>query len=149
MSSAGVMKNLEHLIINGKANSTLQNGVPNPDWSYYFPKLKSLKLKPTTTGSTEGQAGGWFKLGHYAFAGIPASLTYMELGGLQNESLYFHSGGYFRNDFSYRIGNTNGLTLVVYRDAYDAKGGFINGSVDPGTTIIQYHYQTGELLTAS
>ena len=68
------------------------------------------------------------------------------------------SAGYFRKNNSQldppwtqgcRIGNTNGLTLVVYMRNYNARSGFYNNNTLPldTTTLIVKSSITGEVLT--
>ena len=151
LSSAGIMTHCESLTITGKAGQTAntwQNGVLNT-WANYVPNLKSLRLKPTSNAKTEYNDAGYFTLGHYNFNNIPASLKYIEIGSLQSDGLYFAYGGYFRNDLNtINIYNTNGLTIVLYRASYSSTGGFTRGPAE-NTTVIQYNWITGELLTAS
>lgn len=158
INNCGVMEHLEELTIIGKCASsanTWQNGSSSPLWKTNFPNLKKLILKPTENAYPEGQTGGYFKFGHYAFTGLPDCVEYIELGSLQNEGLYFYGAGYFRSDMpvppgtsAYSTGTAHGLTLVVYRPDYKANGGFGNGIVAPNTTIICRNYITGEIMTA-
>lgn len=148
----GLMENLESLTITGLIINTQANSTTTlPNLSTYAPNLKRFILAPTsfTTGNV-------IKFGHYPFTGIPASLIYIQLGHV-NSTIYWQGGGYFRNDGDtaglsnkYMVGNTNGLELVVYTDAYKAtNGGFANGTTAPTTTITQYLYTDGSPLTAS
>lgn len=148
----GLMENLESLTITGRiinTESTTQITLPN--LSTYAPNLKRFIFAPTRIST-----GNVIKFGHYQFNGIPQSLTYIQLGSV-NDTIYWSGGGYFRSDGldaglsnKNMVGNTNGLELVVYTNAYKAtNGGFANGTTAPTTTITQYLYTDGSPLTAS
>lgn len=115
------------------------------------PNLESIKIKPVTCKNND------FIIGHYAFSWIPASVQYVEIGSLESEGVRFNNGGYFRNNNSELdppwtqgivLGNTNGLTLVVYRNAYSSTGGFYSPiGLLSTTTIIVRDSVSGEILT--
>lgn len=114
-------------------------------WSSYVPNLERLIINPTSTGlSTK-----LFSVGHYAFTGLQ-KCTFLQLGGLKDDGYcYFNGGGYFRNDNDVKtVGTAAGLELVVYSTAYHVRGGFNNGTKAASTTITQYNWETGEVLTA-
>lgn len=153
LSRYGTMEELEELTITGLLLATNSTGSINSgalNIGTYCPKLKKLIIAPTLvkySNSTLTQ----INTGHYAFSGIPASLTYIQLGSI-NETIKARGGGYFRNDGTSaglsgntNLGNTNGLELVIYTDTYRDKGGF-TGTVENTTVIKEYLYTDGSVL---
>ena len=156
LSKYGTMEELEELTITGTLIAMNGTGSINSNAlniGTYCPNLKKLIIAPTVLRYSGTTVITTLNSGHYAFTGIPASLTYIQLGSV-NEEIYWNSSGYFRNDGTSaglsgntKIGNTNGLELVVYTDSYKANGGF-TGTVESTTVIKEYLYTDGSVLTA-
>ena len=119
-----------------------------------FPRLKKLHIQPTEMRDGGGNVisdtdanYNAFTFGHYIFSGT--NLTELTLGKLNGP---FHKGGgYYRNkneldESTNSVGSTDGLTLKIYTDEYRAVGGFMS-SLAANTTLIEYDYLTGEVLT--
>ena len=159
MTRYGEMPYLEDLTITGicrnNGSSVLLAASSTVFTVQKYPRLKTLRIQPTETRNSTGGTYAsdnalynCFKFGHYIFA--YTNLTTLILGKVGGP--YWAGGGYFRNkdengNTTSTIGSTAGLTLKVYTDQYRAKGGFANGNVASNTTIIEYDYLTGEILT--
>lgn len=148
LNSYGTMDSLEELTITGSIRGVngymLQNGQFN--WNTYAPNLKKLYIIPTIVykSGSSTETASYISFGHYAFSGLP-NLEYLQLGALKDDGYCCFSGaGYFKTG---DIAPTK-MTLVAYRTSYHAKGGFNNGNLPSGTTLIQYDWTTGEVLYA-
>ena len=156
----GDMAYLEDLTLTGivRNASTGSMEITNGDFSTsHFPRLKKLKIQPTEVRNSSGNAYAEgdsaynkLKIAHYAFNGT--DLTELTLGKVGGP--YLFSSGYYRNDLpkppgtsSYQIGSESGLTLKIYVAAYDSKACFMTGPA-PNTSVTQYDYTNGEVLTA-
>ena len=160
------MPYLTELTLTGTMRYVINNGaIINTDKMFSttkYPLLKKLHIVPTevlttTGGSASGQT--WYnqmKTGNYVFS--ESNLTELTIGKVGGP--YAISGGYFRNDMpvppginGYSIGSSDGLTLKIYVASYLTDCGFLPGGVltsnlASNTTVIQYDYLTGEVLTA-
>lgn len=154
MNRYGKMEHLEDLTLTGVMRYALNGSLIQSQSfkSTTLPALKRLAIQPTEIRSqrresTSGQSYyGSFGFGHYVFN--DTNLTGLILGRLGGP--FYTSAGYFRNDSptgdKYAVGSTDGLTLTTYTEAYRDRAGFMR-SVLSTTTIYQYDYLTGELLT--
>ncbi len=155
----GTMSELVDLTLTGKMRIVASGNICNTEKAFSvskFPKLKKLKIVPTEIRTSNGSAidpsdsaYNVMKFAHYVFG--ESNLQELTLGKVGGP--YWGGAGYYRNatesgESAYTIGSTDGLTLKVYVAEYKAKGGFANGSVASNTTIIEYDYTTGEVLTA-
>ena len=156
----GDMPYLEDLTLTGIARNTAaaSMAITKGDFSTsHFPRLKKLKIQPTDVRNANGNSYSEsdaqynkLKLGHYAFTGTDLTeLTIGKVGGP-----YLEGGGYFRDDMpqppgtsTYQAGSASGLSLKIYVASYLANSGFTNGPA-PNTTVTQYDYTTGEVITA-
>lgn len=155
----GDMPYLEDLTLTGTMRnaSTDSAEITAGDFSTgHFPLLKKLKIQPTDVRKNTGAAyagsdSGYnkLKLSHYAFDGT--DLTELVLGKVGGP--YFVGGGYFRKDMptppgtnAYQIGSESGLSLKIYVASYLENAGFTTGPA-PNTTVTQYDYTTGEVIT--
>lgn len=149
----GAMEHLEELTIIGDFYSDNAAGIQSTeigDIATNAPGLKRLIINPSSVSGKNSL----LRFGHYCFNTIPASLTYLQLSGV-NQTVYFGGGGYFRDNGTaaglsnkYMVGNTNGLELVLYTDSYRANGGFGSSTLAPTTTLKEYLYTDGSELTA-
>lgn len=148
----GTAEHMEELIITGSIMATNQYNIVRDtwNWSTYVPNLKKLTIIPTKMyNSSNTSPVDYFTCAHYTFTGMP-HVTELQLGGLKDDGLcYFGSGGYFRSDNGVRtVGTSAGLHLIAYRTSYHVRGGFENGTVAGTTTITQYNWETGEVMTS-
>ena len=151
-SALGEMPYLEELTLTGKVKYVNSANILTTEAAFpvsRFPLLKKLHIQPTEIYSGNTLATNQlFKFSHY-----PASysnLTELTLGKLGGP--YWDGGGYYRKydengNINYTIGSTSGLTLSAYVASYRANGGFSSGSVAANTTIIEYDYTNGEVVT--
>lgn len=156
LTKYGTMEELEELTLTGKLfaeNSTGAISAISLDIGTYCPHLKKLIIAPTWLTYSLDNRITTLQCGHYNFNNIPASLTYIQLGSV-NQEIYFVGSSYFRNDGlsaglskDYITGNTNGLELVLYTDQYLADAGF-TGTMADTTTVKQYLYTDGSVLSA-
>ena len=151
----GQMPYIEELTLVGTIRNTSAGTLCSTNGMFSqtkFPILKKLHIMPDecrtgSGGTTENQ---YFKFGHYVFTGT--NLTELTLGKLGGP--YYTTGGYFRQSDlpnppgpnGNAVGSEDGLTIKMYTDSYKSAAGFI-GSIAPTTTVIQYDYLTGEVLT--
>lgn len=149
-STYGTMDELEELTLTGRFYWT-GSGAGTSNIGTYAPKLRKFVMAPT---SASGSSTEYFKFAHYAFSGIPATLTYLQLGSINPNVYCMVNSAYFRNDgvsaglpSNNIIGNTNGIEIVMYSNQYRVNGGFLD-TVDANTTIKQYLYTDGSVLTA-
>ena len=155
----GTMSELVDLTLTGKMRIAGSDLICNTDKIFpvsKFPKLKKLTIVPTEIRASNGSAidpsdstYNVMKFGHYVFS--ESNLQELTLGKVGGP--YWVGAGYYRKATesgasAYSIGSTDGLTLKVYVAEYKANGGFGNGSVLSTTTIIEYNYTTGEVITA-
>ena len=103
------------------------------------PNLEVLRLKPVYCGN------GGFRAGYYAFKWLQHLFDILKLAHQKVKE----SAGYFRKNNSQldppwtqgcRIGNTNGLTLVVYMINYNARSGFYNNNKRIPYLMIWYFF---------
>ena len=159
LSRYGNMPYLEELTLTGIArratSAQLISNYPILGTDRY-PLLKKLHLQPTEMRDGSGNVIGTsdanynaFDFGHYIFNGT--NLTELTLGRVGGP--FCKGGGYFRNDMlcppgtaSTDVGSIDGLTVKIYTDTYRSNAGF-SASASPYTTIIEYDYTTGEVLT--
>ena len=152
----GTMEYLEELTITGIGRNNSANTLLVASTAYFtvakFPRLKKVAIQPTeirnSSGSNYDPVRTYFTAGHYVFNN--SNLQEVVLGKLGGP--YWAGGGYYRNkdengNSTNTIGSTVGLTLKVYTNQYRAKGGFGNGNLASNTTVIEYDYTTGEILT--
>lgn len=115
-----------------------------------YPRLKKLHIEPTEIYNGNSLAATQkFSFTHYQFS--YTNLTELTIGKLGGP--YWNGAGYYRKkdengNTIYTTGSTDGLTLKVYVASYLDKGGFNSGAVAANTTIIEYDYTNGEVLTA-
>ena len=123
-----------------------------------YPLLKKLHIIPTevldgsgTQYSSDSARYNCFSFGHYIFT--TSNLTELTLGKVGGP--YFNGGGYYRNDCptppgttAYNVGSLDGLTLKIYVNAYQSPAAGFMSELASNTTVIQYDYQTGEVLTS-
>jgi len=151
----GEMEYLEELTLSGIIHVVSAAGDISNDstgwWGTNFPNLKKLTISPDSIAWDKSYSTT-LKFGHYAFTGIPASLTNIQFGKV-GAPYSAGNNGYFRNDGidagltkKTAIGNTNGLTITIYTDEYKANAGFM-GTVESNTVINEYSYIDGTPLT--
>ena len=152
----GTMQYLEELTITGtvrntNANTTMASGTVYFNVSRY-PILKKVTIAPTAVKNNSGNdydpVRNYINGSHYNFS--RSNLRELVLGRLGGP--YWNGAGYYRNydeqgNSTTTVGSTDGLTLKVYVNGYKAKGGFSNSTVASNTTIIEYDYLTGEIVT--
>lgn len=152
----GQMPYLEELTLVGTVRLTSAGTLSSTNSQFSqtkFPMLKKLHLMPDEirTGSGTTTENQYVKFGHHVFTGT--NLTELTLGKLGGP--YYKGGGYFRQSDlpnppgpnGNAVGSEDGLTIKMYTDSYKSAAGFM-GSIAPTTTVIQYDYLTGEVLTA-
>lgn len=159
LSRFGTMSELVDLTLTGKMRNNSAGVIGGTEKVFpvsKFPKLKKLAIVPTEIRDSSGNAYdpsnsayNVMKFGHYVFS--ESNLQELTLGKVGGP--YWVSGGYYRKTTesgasAYTIGSTDGLTLKVYVAEYKQKGGFGSGTVAANTTIIEYDYTTGEVITA-
>lgn len=156
MDQYGIMEHLEDLTLTGVMRYALGNGSLIQSAGIFgsatLPALKRLAIQPTEIRNAAGKSTsdqsyyGRFIFGHYVFK--LTNLTELILGRLGGP--FFIGTSYFRNDGptsdKYAVGSADGLTLTTYTDVYRDRAGFMHSTL-PTTTIYQYDYLTGELLT--
>lgn len=157
----GSMPYLRELTLTGVVRNTSANQTIStiaPFSSERYPALKKLHIEPTTvlkiTGAEYDTSAAKYNnisTGHYAFNAT--NLTELTLGKLGGP--YWRGGGYFRNDLpqppgtnAYQVGSEDGLTLKIYVASYLSPAAGFMDVLAPNTTVIQYDYLTGEVLTA-
>lgn len=152
----GQMPNLEELTLTGIARFSSSGAFLANEGAFSqtkFPLLKKLHIVPTEmrTGIGDETDNQYISFSHYVFK--DTNLTELTMGKLNGP--YFKSGGYFRNDLpnpptsnKYAVGSVDGLTIKIYVDAYKTPAAGFMSSLAPNTTVIQYDYLTGEILTA-
>ena len=147
LTLTGIFRNTSAGVINGTAGLL---GISR------YPRLKKLKIVPTDIRNSSGNA---YDPTSAAYNAIKLNHDWFNTTNLQELTIgkvggpYWIGGGYYRskdenNNSITTIGSTDGLTLKVYVAEYKAKGGFSSGNVAANTTIIEYYYTTGEVLTA-
>ena len=151
----GLMTELEELTLVGSfaaTSNTKQISTAAINWSNYAPSLKKLIIAPDSIRNGD-EVITEIKVPHYWFNNIPQSMTYLQLGSI-NQNVYWVGGGYFRNNGTSAglsrdntIGNTNGLTIDVYTNTTRSNGGFLGNNVESTTTINQYRYTDGTVLS--
>lgn len=155
MSRYGSMPYLEELTITGVGRNNSASAFLVSEGQFKvsnYPLLKKLTIEPTAIKNSSGNdynpVRNYFTASHYFFS--YTNLRELVLGKLGGP--YWSTSGYFRKydengNSTNTIGSTDGLTLKVYVNGYKAKGGFANGTVASNTTIIEYDYLTGEIVT--
>lgn len=151
-ANLGTAEHMEELVITGNIRAVNQYRLVNDiwKWSTYVPNLKKLSIIPTKVyNSNNTSPVDYFDCAHYTFGGL-VHVTELQLGGLKDDGLcYFGTGGYFRDDSGVKtVGTSAGLHLIAYRTSYHVRGGFANGTVAGNTTITQYNWETGEVMTS-
>lgn len=150
LSTMGEMSECTELTLTGNiayygATNKKLNAAGTPEWSNYVPNIEKIVIIPQ---KISGVSSTFFSFNHYPFSNL-TKCTSIQLGGLKADGYcYFNGGCYFRSDSGRTIGTNAGLELIAYRTSYDAKAGFANGNKASNTTIIQYNWETGEVLTA-
>ncbi len=156
----GSMPYLRELTLTGTVRNNAANqtiAVENQFSSENYPALKKLHIEPTTVLNLNGaeydsSATQYNNIsaGHYAFNAT--NLTELTLGKLGGP--YWRGGGYFRKDFPVppgisknNVGSEDGMTLKVYVASYRSPAAGFMEALAPNTTVIQYDYLTGEVLT--
>lgn len=157
----GDMPNLEDLTLTGIMRNGSTNAAEITAASFsatHYPLLSKLKIQPTdirnSSGTAYSETADYYnklKFSHYAFSGT--NLTELVLGKVGGP--YFVGGGYYRSDLpqppgtsAYQVGSEDGLTLKIYVESYLSPAAGFSSSLAPNTTVIQYDYLTGEVLTA-
>lgn len=152
----GQMPYLEELTLTGvsRINNTNAFSSTNGQFSQTkYPLLKKLHIEPTEMRIANGGTSDiqYVSFGHYVFNGT--NLTELTIGRLNGP--YYYGGGYFRNDLpnppsssKYAVGSVDGLAIKIYVNAYKTPAAGFMSSLAPNTTVIQYDYLTGEVLTA-